>query len=361
MGQATKYYKHPAPFQFYKGGSLPSLTLAWESWGCLDEQKSNAIILFSGLSASAHAASSDEDSSPGWWEEMIGPGRPLDTDRFFVLCVNSLGSCLGSTGPDSTAPSTKAPWRLDFPELSIDDIARATELVVSHLGIQHPHAVIGPSMGGMSALAWLKSFPKRTQKIALISTACASLPFALAIRSLQREAIVTDRNFNDGRYDDDHWPEIGMRLARKLGMITYRSAQEWDQRFGRRPQDYFPHQPFGMQFEVESYLETHARKFVGQFDPCAYLYLSRAMDTFNACDCDDGLIALFDRSFTGHALVLGVDTDILFPAHQQQALAGALEASGSEVSFEILKSTKGHDAFLVDSELMSGPIRSWLQ
>jgi len=361
MGSATRYFSSKAPFGLYRGGQLPSVTLAWESWGTLNHQKSNAILLFTGLSASAHAASHPKDPSAGWWEEMIGPGKCLDTDRYFVLCVNSLGSCLGSTGPDSINPATGKPWRLDFPEIAIDDIAKAAQLVVASLEIDSLYALIGPSMGGMSALAWLKAFPNATNRLALISTACSSAPFALAIRSVQREAIITDRNFQGGRYNEDDWPEVGMRLARKLGMITYRSAKEWDQRFGRRRQDYFPEQAFGMRYEVESYLETHARRFVGQFDPCAYLYLSRAMDSFDACDSDETLIGLFDRSFTGHALVLGVDSDILFPPHQQKTLAGALEASGSEVSFEILSSAKGHDAFLVDSKAFDEPIRSWLQ
>ena len=361
MGQATQYLRHEQPFLLYRGGQLPKVTLAWESWGALNAEKSNAILLFTGLSASAHAASSEADTAPGWWEGLVGPDKAIDTTRFFVICVNSLGSCLGSTGPHSINPQTGKPWRLSFPELAIEDIANSAQLVVNHLGIDCLYALIGPSMGGMSGLAWLKSFPEQTKKLALISTACASTPFALAIRSLQREAIVTDRNFHDGQYDEDDWPEVGMRLARKLGMITYRSATEWDRRFGRKRQEYFPQQPFGMRFEVESYLETHARKFVGQFDPCAYLYLSRAMDMFNACDSDENLIQLFARTFSGQALVLGVDSDILFPTHLQQQLAGALESSGSEVHFDTLRSDKGHDAFLVDSHLFEGPLRSWLK
>jgi homoserine O-acetyltransferase/O-succinyltransferase len=278
-----------------------------------------------------------------------------------VLCVNSLGSCKGTTGPASINPETGKPWRLSFPELAIEDLARATRLVVEHLGIEKLHAVIGPSMGGLTAMAWLKLFPMSTERVALISTACSATPFAIAIRSLQREAIVTDRNFKGGQYTEDDWPEVGMRLARKLGMITYRSAREWRQRFGRQRQDYFPATLFGMRFEVESYLETHARKFVGQFDPCCYLYLSRAMDLFDACDSDESLKALFARSFSGHGLVLGVETDILFPLDQQQDLARAMESTGSEVSFQALSSVQGHDAFLVDSEQFGPPIREWLK
>ncbi|QOC21510.1 homoserine O-acetyltransferase [Wenzhouxiangella sp. AB-CW3] len=361
MGPATRYFDLDEPFPLYRGGKLPGLRLAWESWGTLDEHRSNAVLIFTGLSPGAHAASSGQDPEPGWWEEMIGPGKYIDTDRFFVLCVNSLGSCMGSTGPASINPGTGRPWRLDFPDLAIEDIARATRLVVEDLGISRLHAVIGPSMGGLTTMAWLKQFPESTDKVSLISTACSATPMAIAIRSLQREAVVTDRNFRDGQYTEDAWPEVGMRLARKLGMISYRSAREWQQRFGRQFQDYFPPTLFGMRFKVESYLETHARKFVGQFDPCCYLYLSRAMDMFDACDGDNSLKALFRRSFTGKALVIGVETDLLFPLYQQRELAKALEASGSEVVFEALPSLQGHDAFLADIDTFGPPIRQWLQ
>ena len=360
MGSATRYLDHPESFVLQRGGRLPSLRLAYEQWGTLNAERNNAVLLFTGLSPGAHAASSAADPSPGWWEAMIGPGKAIDSDRFYVLCVNSLGSCHGSTGPASIDPATGQAWRLRFPDLTIDDIARATERVTAALGIERLQAIIGPSMGGMTALAWIKAFPLRSHKLALISTACSSTPFALAIRSVQREAIVTDRHFLEGHYDEDRWPEVGMRLARKLGMMTYRSAAEWDQRFGRRRQDYFPPTRFGMQFEVESYLEQHARKFVGQFDPCCYLYLSRAMDWFDACDSDQSLIQLFQRCFTGHALVLGVDSDLLFPLYQQRELAGAIEASGSEVSYQALSSDKGHDAFLVDWAQFERPLREWL-
>src|SRR5699024_4748816 len=237
MGPATHYFDLEQPFALYRGGRLPHVRLAWESWGELDADKSNAVLIFTGLSPGSHAASSAQDPEPGWWEDMIGPGRYIDTDHFFVLCINSLGSCMGSTGPASINPETGRPWRLEFPELAIEDIARAASLVVKHLGIETLHAIIGPSMGGLTALAWLKQFPQSARKLGLVSTACSATPMAIAIRSLQREAIVTDRNFRDGLYTEDDWPEVGMRLARKLGMISYRSATEWRQRFGRQSQD----------------------------------------------------------------------------------------------------------------------------
>src|SRR6056297_795483 len=361
MGPATRYLNINRPYSLYRGEKLPGIRLAWESWGELDADRSNAVLIFTGLSPGAHAASSAREPEPGWWEQMIGPGRPIDTDRFFVLCVNSLGSCKGSTGPASINPETGRPWRLHFPELAIEDIATSAREVVNHLRIEQLHAIIGPSMGGLTAMAWLKLFPQTTRNVALISTACSATPFAIAIRSLQREAIVTDRNFRDGHYTDHDSPEVGMRLARKPGMITYRPALEWRQRFGRKRQDYFPQTLFGMRFEIESYLETHARKFVGQFDPCCYLYLSRAMDVFDACDSDAGLRALFRRSFSGKALVMGVESDILFPLWQQQELAAALEAVEADVTYRALPSSQGHDAFLVDFDRFGPPIAEWLK
>ena len=216
----SRFLKSNTPFEFRLGGSIPEIRLAYETWGELSPTADNAIIIFTGLSPSAHAASSPEDSTPGWWEFMIGPGKPIDTDRWFVICVNSLGSCKGSTGPSSINPATGEPWRLDFPELNLEDIARATHLVVQHLGIERLAAVVGPSMGGMTALAWLRLFPNAARHMVNISSAARSEPFSIAIRALQREMIVTDPNYRDGQYTDEAWPENGM-CGRRLRWRRY--------------------------------------------------------------------------------------------------------------------------------------------
>ena len=361
MGPATQTFTSTEPLSLYRGGTLPGFTLAWERWGTLNEDKSNAVLVLGGLSASAHAAASHADPSPGWWQGIIGPGAAIDTNRFYVICINALGSCFGSTGPASVNPHTQTPWRLNLPELAMEDTAQAAHSLITELGIRRLAALVGPSMGGMAALAFLKTYPHSAERLALISTTAAAQPFALAVRALQREAIVSDPDFCAGQYTDDHRPETGMRIARKLGMITYRSADEWIERFGRARQTQFDEHGFGMRFEIEAYLETQAQRFVEQFDPCAYLYLSRAMDAFDASDQDGNLSALFARTFLGSALVLGVDSDLLFPVDQQRTLAEALDSAGGEVQFQALASNKGHDAFLVDSELFDAPIRSWLQ
>ncbi len=350
MTQATQYMHSQEPLLFKRGGALPAYTMAYETWGELNADRSNAVLILTGLSPSAHAASSPTDPTPGWWEPMIGPGAPIDTRRFFVISLNSLGSCKGSTGPASINPATRKPWRLDFPELSIEDIATASHEVVEHLGIEQLCTLVGPSMGGMSTLAYLQQNPQGARHYLNISGAAKSEPFSIAVRSLQRELIVSDSNWKDGQYDDENWPEKGMRMARKLGMLSYRSAEEWRGRFGRRLQNYFPPEVFGMNYEVESYLEAAARRFIHSFDPCSYLYLSRSMDWYDAADGHPNLAAALQGVQLQSAYIMGVDTDILFPPHQQQAIANALSEIGVKTGYSQLPSIMGHDAFLVDHD-----------
>ena len=353
----TRWFALPSPFPMKRGGTLRGAHLAFETWGTLAGARDNAILILTGLSPSAHAASSVDNPEAGWWEDMIGPGKPIDTDRWFVICANSLGGCKGSTGPASIDPDHGEPWRLRFPELSIEDIANAAHELVTSLGVTRLACVFGCSMGGMSALAYAALHPGATRTMANISGAVQSLPFSIAIRSLQREAIRLDPQWNEGRYDDVAYPEHGMRMARKLGVITYRSSLEWSGRFGRVRLDSDRREgddPFGLEFQVESYLEGHARRFVRQFDPNCYLYLSRCMDWFDLAEYGhgDANAALRAIPREGHdlerALVIGVETDILFPLQQQEQIADGLRAGGADVTFAPLPSPQGHDAFLVD-------------
>jgi homoserine O-acetyltransferase len=348
MSSATQFLHIDTPLLLKKGGKLSEFTLAYETWGELNAERSNAVLILSGLSPSAHAASSVLDPSPGWWEPMVGPGAPIDTDRFHVIALNSLGSCKGSTGPASENPETGRPYRLDFPDLSVEDIALSASMLIKHLGISQLCTMVGPSMGGMSALSYLQQNKEGARHFLTISSSPNSEPFSIAIRSLQRELIVSDPNWNEGNYDEENWPVKGMRMARKLGMLSYRSAEEWRVRFGRREQNYFPTELFGMNYEVESYLEAAARRFVHSFDPCSYLYLSRAMDWFNIADGYPDLASALAGIKLKSACVIGVETDILFPARQQKEIAEALLANGVDTSFSNLESLMGHDAFLVD-------------
>lgn len=346
--QGSRFFHSEKPFEFYLGGRLPGVRLAYETWGELSAARDNAVMILTGLSPSAHAASHADNPSDGWWEPIIGPGKPIDTNQQFVICINALGSCKGSTGAASLNPETGEPWRLDFPDLTVPDIAKAANLVIHHLGIEQLRAVVGPSLGGMSSLAWLQQNPEGARHFLSISTAAAAEPFAIAIRSLQRECIVRDPDWQEGRYTDEVWPEIGMRLARKLGMISYRSPQEWAGRFDRLLQRRYDHRRFNMDFAIESYLEAAAVKFVRRFDPCCYLFLSRAMDLFDASEDHDSLADAIAPIALESAIVIGVKTDILWPLHQQSELADTFAANGVETRFEALDSIQGHDSFLVD-------------
>ena len=324
----TRFHALPSPFPIKRGGALHGARIAYETWGRLDAAAGNAVLILTGLSPDAHAASSPADPAPGW--------------------------CKGSTGPASIHPASGQPYRLDFPELSIEDVADAAAEVVRGLGIDRLACVIGNSMGGMTALSLLQRHPGIARAHANISGSARALPFSIAVRSLQREAIRLDPNWNHGHYDDARYPESGMRIARKLGVITYRSALEWDGRFGRVRLDgpdplADSGDPFAQEFQVESYLEGHARRFVRRYDPNCYLYLSRSMDWFDLAEHSGGdVVAALAAIRLERALAIGANTDILFPVQQQEEIATGLAAGGARAQFVGLDSPQGHDAFLVD-------------
>jgi len=262
MSSARKTITYDGRFRMHRAGYLESPIFAYETWGELNEARDNAVLIFTGLSPSAHASSCAVDPTPGWWEEMIGSQLPIDTDRYFVICVNSLGSCFGSTGPASM------------------------HYVVQQLGVEVLHTVVGCSMGGMSGLAFCLRHPEAVRNFISISSGTRAMPFSIAVRSLQREMIRSDPKWKKGNYDVGDPPITGQRLARKLGMITYRSAEEWAQRFGRERSTTHARieDQFVPEFAVESYLENHGRKFTGAFDPNCYLYLSHASDLFDLAE-----------------------------------------------------------------------------
>jgi homoserine O-acetyltransferase/O-succinyltransferase len=343
------------------GGVLPAVDIVYETWGKLSPAKDNAVLVLTGLSPGSHARSSAEDPTPGWWEEMVGPGQPIDTDRFHVVCVNSLGSCHGSTGPASTDPRTGERYRLRFPVLTIEDIATAAHATLEQIGLRRLRAVVGPSLGGMSALAYAILFPDDVRDLVTISSATRATAFATAIRSLQRECIRSDPAWRGGDYAPDEPPATGLRLARKLGLITYRSAQEWRERFGReRITSAAPKEMFGPEFEIEAYLEMHAQKFAGAFDANCYLYLSRSMDLFDVAEHGGSVEAGLGRIRAERTLVVGVETDFLFPIDQQEEIARILAAAGRDVKMVRLPSIQGHDSFLVDMDRFCPVIAGFL-
>ncbi|HYM33986.1 MAG TPA: alpha/beta fold hydrolase, partial [Steroidobacteraceae bacterium] len=283
---------------------------------------------------------------------------------FYVICINSLGSVFGSTNPSSINPRTGEPYRLTFPILTVEDIARGGYDVMRDLGIEKLACVIGPSLGGMTVLAFVALFPRSSRALISISAAARSTPFAIALRSLQREIIRKDPAWHNGNYPPGAGPISGQRLARKLGMITYRSAKEWQIRFGRERagQEHNPDDPFGIDFEVESYLENHATKFTGRFDPNAYLYISRAMDLFDLAEHGGGSVCEALAYFrVERSLIIGVETDLLFPIEQQQEIADGLRGANAHVEFVRLPSIQGHDSFLVDMDRFRPVIGDFLK
>ena len=358
---ARRYAQLSDPFPMWRGGALHGGQAAYETWGKLNAARDNALLLFTGLSPSAHAASSPQDPREGWWQRMLGPGLAIDTERFFVVCINSLGSCFGSTGPASADPATGRPYRLTFPDLSVEDIARAGHEVARALGIQRVDTVMGPSLGGMVVLAYAAQFPGAARRLVSISGTLAASSFAIALRSIQREAVTSDPEWRQGNYTPERPPRTGMGLARKLGTVTYRSAEEWRQRFDRQPirPDLEHSQPFASEFAVQGYLESQARRWVNAFDANCYLYLSRAMDRFDLSAHGDP-VEVLRRAGLEQALVIGVESDLLFSIGEQQALAQALQAGGAATRFAPLQCIEGHDSFLIDIERFGREIRAFL-
>ena len=342
----------PTPLRLQRGGELFEGSIAFESWGSPTTARDNTILLYTGLSPSAHAAATPDDPRPGWWEPLIGPGRALDTDRYHVVCVNSLGSCFGSTGPASVDPRTGRRYGKDFPELSLEDIARGGRAVLDHLGIEHAHTLAGASQGGMVVLAHAALFPGDAQHLLSISGTAAATPYAIALRSIQRDAVAADPAFRQGDYPADAPPRNGLALARKIGTVTYRSADELLQRFGRAPSRE------GRDFAVQDHLAQQGARFAESFDAHCYLQLSRAMDRFDLAAHGDP-VQVLRRAALRSALVVGVRRDALFTLAEQAALAALLRAAGVDTEFAELDSLTGHDAFLVDFTSFDALLRPW--
>lgn len=361
---ATCFVALPDGFRLKQGGTLSGARMAYETVGRLNADRSNAVLILTGLSPDAHVCAHERHPLPGWWEGMVGPGKPVDTDRWFVVCVNSLGSCKGSTGPASVHPATGLRYGPDFPALSVEDLADAAAHVVRALGIEQLAVVLGASMGGMTALSLVARHPGLARHMIHLCGAVHAQPFAIALRALQRELIQSDPLWQQGRYDAASVPARGMVAARKLGLLSYRAPDEWSRRFGRERLDPALASAAGapaMDFAVEGYLACHAQRFVRAFDPNAYLALSRAIDRFDLGDEAQGdADAALRQLQLDRALVMGVDSDFLFPLSQQRQVAQGLQAGGVSVTYRAVSSLAGHDAFLADLAQFGPPIAAFL-
>lgn len=337
-----------------RGGQLKNPSIALERFG---PKSAPVVLVFTGLSPSAHIASSLKDPSKGWWEFVVGPAKPIDTNKFQLICMNSIGSCKGSTGPASIDPKTGEAYGKDFPDVTIWDIANFTAKALDQIGVIDIHCVVGPSMGGMTALAWIVSQPGRTKHMLNISSAIEADPFAIALRSLQREIIKSDIDYKQGNYSKDLPPINGMILARNLGLISYRSGIEWRNRFGRKRTSSENENP-EQEFEIQAYLKKNAERFCKAFDPNSYIKLSQCMDWFSLNEKFTAPTQEIEASGLQSASVAAVSSDLLFPEYQQRALYNLLVRSGVETEFHLIDCPYGHDAFLVEeqqfSELISG-------
>jgi homoserine O-acetyltransferase len=336
------------------GRTLNGVEVAYETWGDLDELGANAVLVCHALSGDSHLAGlrpgQKPDDAPGWWDVMVGPGKAIDTERFFVVCANVLGGCSGTTGPSSIDPDTGVPYGLRFPLVTIEDMVDVQAKLLHALGVRRLTAVIGGSMGGMQALAWAKRYPDRVGAVIADATTLRLGAQAIAFNEVGRRAILEDPAFAGGHYYDAGQPESGLGIARMIGHITYLSDESMHKKFGRRLQSSADYAyDFVSEFQVESYLAYQGQRFVERFDANTYLYMTKAMDYFDLQGDSPSLAAAL-REVSARFLVLSFSSDWLFPTARSKELVSALRENGNEVSFAEIPSAYGHDAFLLEPE-----------
>jgi homoserine O-acetyltransferase len=345
----TKYFDIEEPIDLDSGKTLNNVTVAYETYGELNKEKSNAILICHALTGDAHAAGWHKgDRKPGWWEIVIGPGKAIDTEKYFVICSNVLGGCKGTTGPSSINPETGKEYGLEFPVITISDMVKVQKKLVEYLGITQLYAVIGGSMGGMQVLEWMVSHPKMMKKAMPIATAAMSYPQQIAFNAVGRQSIFSDPNWNSGNYyETGEIPRNGLSLARMIAHITYLSDESMDIKFGRGLQDKDEiSYDFTVDFQVESYLKYQGETFVKRFDANSYLYITKAVDLFDL-SISNSLIDGF-KDVECKVEVISVDSDWLYPTEQSTEIVTSLNANDVEVSFSEIKSNYGHDAFLLE-------------
>lgn len=356
-------FVHAQPFTFKSGQTLPGFTLRYETYGVLRATRDNAILICHALSGDHHCAGihTVEDRKPGWWNNLIGPGKAVDTTKYFVICANVLGGCQGSTGPSSTNPATERPYGLGFPFVTILDMVRAQKLLLDHLGVNELHAVIGGSMGGMQGLLFSIEYPAFTRRVLAMATTAREGAQAIAFNEVGRQAIMQDPDWNRGDYAKGGGPRVGLAIARMMAHITYVSDASMDRKFGRRRKSNGPGDAynFDVQFEVEGYLRHQGQSFINRFDANSYLYITRALDHFDLPLAYGSLEAAF-APVQAETLVVGFTSDWLFPPEQNRAISLALLRAGKRASYAELSTDLGHDSFLLESEELYALVRGFL-
>lgn len=360
VGIVQRQYAHfDSPLHLRSGKILERFTLAYETYGTLNVDRSNAILICHALSGDAHVAGYDSAAKLGWWDDAVGPGKMFDTNRFFVICSNVIGGCQGSTGPSSIAGDGK-PYGLRFPFVTVADMVQAQRHLMDYLGIERLFAITGGSMGGMQALQWAVDYPERVHSILFIASTARSSTQNIAFNEIGRQAIYADPNWNGGDYYESISPAAGLSVARMVGHITYMSEYSLEEKFGRRLQDretlgYH----FGTDFAVESYLKHQGEKFVERFDANSYLYITKALDYY---DVADGYKSMHDalRRTQCRYLVMSFSSDWLYTEEQARELVDTLEDLGKDVEYRHVQASFGHDSFLVEVETMTEVVGGYL-
>lgn len=349
----TQSYTLAEPFYLKTGDYLDEVTVAYETYGKLNAEKTNAILICHALTGDAHAAGYHQgDEKPGWWDGAIGPGKAFDTDRYFVICSNVLGGCQGTTGPSSINPSTGKPYGLSFPRITIEDMVNLQHKLVKHLGISRLYAVAGGSMGGMQVLRWAVSYPYLMQKAIVLASTAISSPQQIAFNEVGRQAIMRDPKWNNGDYYSGELPCEGLALARMIGHITYISDTSMQNKFGRDVKN-------ESMFQVESYLHYQGDNFTRRFDPNSYLYVTKAVDLFDLSKGDsleEGL-----KNVKADFLIISVSSDWLYPSYQSKEIVGALTSHELKVQYREIVSHYGHDAFLLEKGQINYHVSSFLE
>ncbi len=340
------------------GQKLGPITLAYETYGQLNKEKNNAILITHALSGDAHAAGCHkQDEKPGWWDSMIGPNKAFDTSKYFIICSNVLGGCKGSTGPSSINPKTNEPYALDFPLITISDMVNAQKHLIDYLQIEKLLCIVGGSMGGMQALQWAVSFPERIRSAIPLASTLKHSPQQIAFDEVGRQAIMADRNWSKGDYYGKSKPERGLAVARMVGHITYMSDKSMENKFSRKLKDKNYSFTFKTDFEVEGYLRYKGDNFVKRFDANSYLYITKAMDYF---DLSHGK-SISDKLTNVHFLVIAFQSDWLYPLYQSREMVHQLKRKHIDVTYCEVPSTYGHDAFLLEVDEQTHLIKHFLR
>ena len=363
MKSKTNYITLNKALSLESGSVLNNVQIAYQTYGTLNSSADNVIFVCHALSGDAHLAfESDEEAGKlGWWDEMVGPGKGIDTNKFFVICSNTIGSCLGSTGPQSINPATNKPYGLSFPIITIKDMVQAQKLLCDQLGVNQLHSVVGASMGGMQALQWSIDYPAFVKQCTLVATASKLSPQSMAFAAVGRHSIKSDSNWQQGSYSADKLPEIGLGIARMIGHITYLSEESITRKFGRKLQEKSDYEySFDTEFQIESYLQYQGDKFVKRFDANSYLYLSKALSYFDL-DKSYGSLEKALEKITAEVLILSISSDWLYPTSQSKDIAHILMRQNKRVSFCEVDSEYGHDSFLIEVDKFASIIKPFLE